>query len=260
MFIKKIIPFGLLIFLVLATGCGASKKATIGKIDRNSPDFLKQTLITNQVNVQWLSARAKIDFSDENLSMGATATIRIRKDSLIWASIRKLGFEVARAQITKDSVYIVDRINDTYEVKDLAYLAREYNVPASFEAIQAIFLGNPVFFTTTGLQSETLPDAFHLFGKSTNMDSHYWLDAKSLQLNQMRFEDVKENRVVQVKLEDYQPLTGNQKFSYLRKLEMNSKQTGDIKVEMQFSQLEINSPKDVRFEIPQRYTRGSNND
>lgn len=260
MFIKKIFPFGLLILLVLATGCGASKKANVGKIDRNSPAFLMKTMIANQVNVQWLSARAKIDFSDENLSMGATATIRIRRDSLIWASVRKLGFEVARAQITKDSVYIVDRINDTYEVKDLAYLAKEYNVPADFDAIQAIFLGNPIFFTTNDLQAETLPDALHLFGKSSNTATHYWLDPKSLQLNQMRFEDINDKRIVQVKLEDYQPLQNNQKFSYLRKLEMNSQETGNIKVEMQFSQLEINSPKDVRFEIPQKYTRGSNND
>lgn len=260
MFIKNSISFSLLIIFVLTAGCGASKKANVGKVDINSPEALMKTLITNQVNVQWFSGRAKIDFSDDKMSIGVTATIRIKKDSVIWASVRKLGFEVARALITKDSVFIIDKINDTYEARDLNYLAKEYNVPASYEAIEAIFLGNPVFFTTTGFQSELKENNYHLFGKSVTMDTHYWLDSKTLQLNRMQFEEVKDNRVVNVKLEDYQALPDNQKFSYLRKLEMNSKQTGAIKVDMQFSQLEINSPKDVRFEKPQRYTRGSNND
>lgn len=252
--------FIILLVVTLFAACNASKKAVTGNIDRNSPAFLLNSLITNQVNVQWFDARAKLDFSDQNTSLGATATIRIKKDSVIWASVRKLGFEVARALVTKDSVYILDRINNEYDVKGLDYLQSTYNLPANFEAIQAIFLGNPIFFTKDGLQSELAENVYHLFGKSNTMDTHYWLDQNSLQLKEMRFKDLKDSREVNVKLEDYQSIANNQKFSYLRKLELNSRQTGNVKVEIQFSQLEINSPKDVRFEIPNRYTRSSSFD
>lgn len=253
-------PFLLLLAIFILASCNTSKKVSVGKIDRNSPDFLMKTLVTNQVNVQWLEGRAKLDFSDENSSLGAMATIRIKKDSVIWASVRKLGFEVARALVTRDSVYIMDRINNEYDVKGLDYLQSTYNLPANFDAIQAIFLGNPIFFTTTGLQSEVAENAYHLYGKSNTMDTHYWLDQNSLQLKEMRFKDLQDSREVNVKFEDYQSLANNQKFSYLRKLELNSRQTGNVKIEMQFSQLEINSPKDVRFEIPNRYTRSSSFD
>ena len=252
--------FILLFAILLLASCHTSKKANVGAIDRYNPEALMKSLITNQINVQWFDGRAKLSFSDENTSIGATATIRIKKDSVIWASIRKLGFEVARALVTKDSVYIIDRLNNEYDIKGLDYLQREYNLPADFASLQAIFLGNPIFFTTTGLQSELTKDTYHLYGKSNTMDTHYWLDQKSLQLKQMQFKDLQDSCEVDVKLEDYQDIANNQKFSYLRKLELSSRQTGNVKIEMQFSQLEINSPKDVRFEIPNRYTRSSSFD
>lgn len=252
--------FLLLLIVVTLASCGASKKAISGKLERASPDFLLKTLIANQVNLQWLDGRAKIDFSDDHTSLGASATIRIKKDSLIWVSVRKLGFEVARALVTQDSVYIIDRINNEFAITGLDYLQREYNLPADFASVQAILLGNPIFFTTSGLQSEVSADAYRLYGKNAKMDTEYWLDPKSLQLKQMRFKDLNESREVVVKLEDYQSLANNQKFSYLRKLELNSRQTGNAKVEIQFSQLEINNPKDVRFEIPNKYTRSSSFD
>jgi hypothetical protein len=258
MYSKKILIAVLAIGLLAS--CKTAKKTNVGKINKNSPELLLKTLQTNQVNVNWLEGRAKIDFSDAKTSIGATATIRIKKDSVIWASVRKLGFEVARALVTKDSVYIMDRINNEYDVKGLDYLQRTYNLPADFASVQAIFLGNPIFFNTGDLQSETAGSNYHLYGKSTTMDAHYWLDQNTLQLGQMRFKDLQDNREVNIKLEDYQSLANNQKFSYLRKLELNSRQTGAVKVEMQFSQLDINSPKDVRFEIPNRYTRSNSFD
>jgi len=261
---SRLMHYSKLIFLLLIgiflASCGASKKGMTGKLERATPEALLKNLVENQVNIEWLDGRAKLDFSDENTSMGATSTIRIKKDSLIWVSVRKLGFEVARALVTRDSVYIIDRINNEYDIKDLAYLQKEYNLPADFESIQAILLGNPIFFTTSGLQSEVAENTYHLYGKSSNMDTHYWMDQKSLQLKQMQFKDLQESREVNVKLEDYQSIANNQKFSYLRKLELNSRQTGQVKVEIQFSQLEINSPKDVRFEIPNKYTRSSSYD
>ncbi len=249
--------FVIALSLLLFSSCGASKKLGKSEPERNSPDFLLKTMVTNQVNAQWFSARAKIDFADDYTSVGATATIRMLKDSLIWVSVRKLGFEVARAKITRDSVYIIDRLSNTYDIKDLSYLQKEYNVPASLEMLQAIILGNPVFFTTSSLKSEPTDMSYHLYGNGANMDNHFWLDKKNFRLQKMSFEDIRDQRKVQVQLEDYQQIADNQNFSYFRILEMNSRETGKVKVEMKYSQLEINIPKDVHFEIPNRYTRSS---
>lgn len=248
-----LLAFGLLLF----GSCNTSKKLGSEKIDRNSPGFFVKTLATNQVKAKWFSARAKIDFKDDYTSIGGIATINMIKDSLIWVSVRKLGFEVARAKITKDSVYIINRLNNEYDIKGLDYLAKEYNIPASLEMLQAMILGNPVFFTTSGLQLERLPAAYRLFGRTENMSTDYLIEEKTYQLQKMGFDDFRDKRQIQMKLEDYQQLPDNQNFSYFRILEMNSAETGKVKVEMKYSQLEINTPKDISFEIPNRYSRAS---
>lgn len=252
----KVSSFWLLfISLWLFSACNTAKRAA-REAPEGSADFLLKTLVSNQVNAQWFSARAKIDFADGSTSMGGTANIRMIKDSLIWVSVRKLGFEVARAKITKDSIYLIDRISNAYDIKDLSYLQKTYNVPADLSTLQAIILGNPFFFTKK-LQSERAEAGYHLFGNGGGMDTHYWLDKKTFQLQKMQFKDEREQREVQMQLQDYQQVAQNQKFSYFRILEMNSRDTGKVKVELKYSQLEINIPKDVHFEIPARYTRTS---
>ncbi len=254
---KKLSYVLLLVASLFLTSCGASKKLGTAELDRNSPEFFLRTLATNQVNADWFGARARINFEDGYTSVGGTATIRMLRDSLIWVSVRKLGFEVARAKITPDSVYIIDRLSNAYDIKGLDYLAKEYHIPGDFSVLQALILGNPVFFTTKGLQVEKTNPMYRLSGRTENMRTNYLIEDKSYLLRQMEFDDFRIGRKVQMKLDDYQQLPDNQDFSYFRILEMNGEDTGRVKVEMKYSQLEINVPQDVRFEIPARYTRTS---
>lgn len=242
---------------LLLSSCGTSKKIGAADIEKDSPEFFLNTLVTNQVNARWFSARARIDFEDEYMSVGGTANIRMLKDSLIWVSVRKLGFEVARAKITPDSVYIIDRLSNAYDIKGLEYLAQAYNIPGNFDVLQSLILGNPVFFTTKDLQIEKLEPMYRLYGRTDNMVTNYLIEDQSYRLRQMEFDDFRAERNVQMVLDDYQQLPDNQDFSYFRILEMNSEETGRVKIEMKYSQLEINVPKNVNFEIPARYTRTS---
>lgn len=243
--------------LLLLSSCGTSRKLGAETIDRNSPEYFLNELVTNQVNARWFGARARINFEDEYMSVGGSATIRMLKDSLIWVSVRKLGFEVARAKITPDSVYIIDRLNNEYDIKGLDYLAKEYNIPGNFDVLQSLILGNPVFFTTKGLQLERAELMYRLVGKTDNMSTNYLIEDETYRLRQMEFDDFRSARKVHMTLEDYQQLPDNQDFSYFRILEMNSQETGKVKVELKYSQLELNVAQDVRFEIPARYTRTS---
>lgn len=212
-------------------------------------------LVRNQVYAEWLDAKAKISYNDGYQTISANASIKMRKDSILWVSIKKLGFEVARMQVTRDSVYILDRLNNEYDIKDLSYLESSLNIPANLQMLQAFLLGNPVFFTRKNLQLETAESGYHLWGKDEMKENHFWMNRQQLLLEKTTLSDGRSGRNMALELKEHADLTGNQKFSYLRLLELNSRETGKVNAEISFSSVEINNPIEIQFEIPERYTR-----
>ncbi len=237
------------------SGCKTTRSARTGNLDNASPSQLMEALLAGHIKADWLDAKAKITFNDGNQQLSVNASIKMRKDSLIWASIKKLGFEIARVQVTPDSVYIIDRINNEYAVRDLKYLEKQVSAPASLATLQALLLGNPLFFTTKDLQAEVKLPFYHLFGEKEGMENHYWLSADKRQLKKMDFNDLRERRSVSMGLEEYAKVTDRQDFSYLRNMEMQSSATGKVQVEVRFSEVVIDKPLDISFDIPDRYTR-----
>ena len=217
-------------------------------------DLLKQ-LAQNQVKADWLSAKLKLNYEDDYNSVSAKGSLKMRKDSLIWMTIKKLEYEAARILITTDSIYIIDRVHKQYAIKDLNYVQRTYNLPASLTSIQALILGNPIFFNPSSLELEKKELSYHLYGNDDRMESHYWINRAGLMLSSMVVDDYRNSRKLDYELMDYGQTTDNQNFSYIRRLEMNTKETGQLSIGVKFSKVEINIPKSIRFEIPERYTR-----
>lgn len=214
-----------------------------------------EAMITKQLKAEWLYVKAKITYRDRYQRFKASSTVRMRKDSIIWMNIKKLGIEVARIQITKDSIYIINRIDNEYSVKDLDYVKREFNIPAKLQTIQAFVLGNPVFFTPEEFKLESKGLLYHLFAMGQNIESHYWLNASDLSIHQMAFEDLKSRQKIDMSFEEYKQTPDKQNFSYFRNLELNSRQTGQMSIGLKITKVELNIPKDIRFEIPERYTQ-----
>lgn len=224
-------------------------------LKKETPEFLFDRLIHQQFQADWLSAKGKLRYEDPYQSASATVNIKMKKDSLIWMNIKKLGIEAARVKITTDSIYIINRIHNEYSIHGLDYLEKRYNLPATLSMIQTLLLGNPIFFGKKHMQS-TIKESFHeLHFKEDGMESYYWLDHPDFFLRKMNFIDNHARRTLEFTLDDYRQIPENQNFSYLRTLELNSRETGQINIDFKFSKLEINAPKTIRFEIPERYER-----
>ncbi|HAA13443.1 MAG TPA: DUF4292 domain-containing protein, partial [Cytophagales bacterium] len=94
------------------------------------------------VDVDQLSMRSKVKFSDPSMSITANTQLRMKKDSVIWISITAMGFEAARAYITPDTMLLVNKLNREVITYNFERLSRQMNFPVSFELIQASLLGN----------------------------------------------------------------------------------------------------------------------
>jgi len=231
---KSNLLFLLFTFVVLAA-CNVSKKAqksidTAG-LPTLSTDSLLHKLEQNQIDAEWLNAKARITFKDDVQTRKFTATIRLRKDSIIWMNVKKLSVEAARILIDKDSVYVIDRLNKEYYIKSLDYLAEQFHLPADFEALQTMILGNPYFVPRQAYEAKAHTSQYQLIGREEGgMFSDYWLDGQTFLLDQMTFLDLRYERKLEVFLEDYQPLNETIPFANKRIFKMLSEDTGNVKV------------------------------
>ena len=245
------------LFLGLSSlsSCSATRKGSKTAKKELKADALLKQMARQKYQPEWFSARTNINFDDGKQSFSASASIRMRRDSLLWLSIKKLGFELARVQVTKDSIYILDRINNEYTIEGLEYLSESFGLPAGLSHLQDVILGNPVFMESKGLQVEATGPSYHLMGRGVPVESDYWVDASNLSLRKMSFNDKTNEQKVNMLLEEYGDSPDKQNFSYLRRLEMDGRYSGKADVGMKFSKLNTDVPKNIRFEIPDRYTR-----
>lgn len=96
-----------------------------------------------EIDFRYLTAKSKISFkSPEQDIDNANINIRVRKDSLIWLSVNKLGIEAVRGMITRDSITIIDKIHREYTVYDFPALSRQFNFEMNFALLQALIVGN----------------------------------------------------------------------------------------------------------------------
>ncbi len=95
------------------------------------------------INFEYMTASSKIRFSNGKKDLSANASIRIKKDSIIWISLSPgFGVEAARGIATQDSLIIMNRLDNEYMAYDFKKLSEEFNFDITFDLLQAALLGN----------------------------------------------------------------------------------------------------------------------
>jgi hypothetical protein len=141
--------FLLLIFLSFSA-CKNQKKITLnnGKciLDFKNARTLTSNLKSNELKFTWLKAKLNAEALVDSASYSFTISLRMKKDSVIWMSISKLGIEGLRVLITKDSVKFTNTQKDQYFKGDYAYISKLLNTELDFEMLQSLLIGNSVTF------------------------------------------------------------------------------------------------------------------
>jgi hypothetical protein len=95
---------------------------------------------------EYLQAKSKISFKSPDKSLSSSATIRMKKDSIIWISVSPIfGIEAARGFISQDTIVFMDRVNKDVYRYNYKTLSNTLNFEVNFEMVQSIILGNQVF-------------------------------------------------------------------------------------------------------------------
>ncbi len=249
----SIIPL-LLIALILPS-CNPARRLEKGKLRKKSANFLVKKLEQNRIEAEWFSGKSKVAFKGAGQNLKASANIMMRRDSVVWMNVKKLGIEAARVQITPDSVYFINRLTREYAIWDLGYLERQFNLPLGFKDLQELILGNAVMVSSDDLEAKVQSPQHQLSGQQAGVNTEYYLDGLSYLLQQIIVSDPREGWEVKIDQEAYALEKEYADFPYFRNFAIDSKDTGPISLNLKFSKIELNVPKNIQFAIPSRYSR-----
>ena len=242
--------------ILLFSACKTPQGARVGKLKNRSADYVQKQMVQNQFNADWVSAKAKIKFADEDRSMTVFSTIKMRKDSVIWLNAKAFGIEAGRVLIRPDSIFVIDRLNKRYMAKDIWWLQDEFGLPVDFKGLQAMLFGNPIFFNSD-LIVEKDSTNYILGGENDRYKTAYKADGLTFKMVEMLISQPKDKRMGLIQLSDYRTLPNGESFSFSRNIGMNSPETGKTTVRIEMSKVDVDVPVSIPFSIPSRYVKGN---
>jgi len=245
--------------LFLASACTPKAKPTGAGDDGvtlSASEQVMRELIENQFSTEWMDARASIKLDSRDFNVGGTAFIRLERDKRLWVSVKKFGFEAARALVTPDSFFVLNRLQNEYTAEPLSYIEEKYKMPARFDLLQQVVLGNPIFMDRNLELENTSDGQYHLSGKNNRWESDYWLGQSDFVLRRMRLREPPDNRVLQVFMDDIRAAEGREaSFSHTREVEIESPSTGLARIELSFNRLSFSGPVEMPYSVPARFKR-----
>ncbi|MEM6358541.1 MAG: DUF4292 domain-containing protein [Bacteroidota bacterium] len=238
--------------LLLTLGACSKKIAGIGVVDDSN------TLAVKQVDFDYFSGKAKINYKDSELDIKAKANVRMKKDSVIWIAFSAVGIQGARCLINKDSVTIVNLFKKEYYVYEYDSLSKQFNINIDFESIQSAAMGNLVQVNGKEDNVEKTDDFFILKQNSGSVVIDNFVNPQTMKVERVHMIENESKNSATINYYDFQ-MVENQAFPFSAVISLFYKadnKTLNTLIEFEYNKAEIED-KELRFpfNIPKKYVR-----
>lgn len=254
---NKILSVALLLFTILFS----CKRPPAKSLPPTPPsESSPEKVNVKNIDFAYFKSKSKVTYTDATASQNATVDVRIKKDSLIWLSINKVGIEGLRSLITRDSIFVIDRLNDDYQVYDFPSLSKKFNFPITFELLQAAIVGNVLLeeqlTTETNIDKE---QGFYLLQQSQrSVTVTNYVSLNDLKLKRVSIVEKPANNSLNVQYENFNALD-NFLFPYNSSVSLiyqSPQGNYNTTVTIEHTKAEI-LDRDIKFPftVPQKYER-----
>ncbi|MEL7002898.1 MAG: DUF4292 domain-containing protein [Bacteroidota bacterium] len=185
----------------------------------------KNRLDIHEMDFEYFSGKAKINYKDDELDIKAKANVRIKKDSLIWINFSAIGIQGARCLISKDSITIVNTLKKEYYVFNYDSLSEQFNFDVNFEVIQSVALGNLVVNRNKTDVVEKQEDQYLLKQRSGNVAVNNYVNAKTMKIERVEMLEVPSKNSAVIRYYDFEMIE-DEAFPYSAILSLFYKEAG----------------------------------
>jgi hypothetical protein len=229
----------LFFLVIILSSCNLFKKSNIENNLLNDSSLLEKELIkkinSQNISPDWTSLNSKIKVNKEGQEVTINAHIRIKKDSIIWISVKApLGIEIFRTMITSDSIYYMNRMNKNYFIKHISHIREVVKANVSFIKLQEIIFASP---NITVLNSdkenyEILKDIFRVY--------------------KMELQE-EEDKKVSIRYSDYKVFSDIGGLYFPEKIFIDVKSEEIFTAEINYTKIKFNKTASISFKIPKSY-------
>ena len=237
--------------LVVLTSCSK-------KLDVNWDYTDATSLQVKEIDFEFFQAKAKINFQDQEYDVKAKATIRIKKDSLMWFNFTAVGISGGRCLINRDSLTLMNMIKKEYYIFDYEDLSKKFNYPITYDVIQSVILGNMTEKIEKGDKVERNEQYYRVLQPNGQFLLDSRVNSKTMKLESVNITERNSNNNATVQYSDFN-LVEDHAFAY-RAL-VNLLYESDLgkfitNVDLEYTKAEI-LDKELKFpfNIPSKYER-----
>jgi uncharacterized protein (DUF1330 family) len=259
-----------IIFSLITNSCKTYRKTIKSPLKEYGADYLFTKLKENELKFDWFSAKFNLDLIIDKKKTNVTGQLRMKKDSAIWITLSPaLGIEMARLLITTDSVKFINRINKSYFTGDYAKVNQFLDANIDFDVFQALLLGNDLTYYEDGkFRASYDSKEYHLvtagrqklkkYVKSREDEERIYiqnifLDPETFKITQLKIKEVKkENKKLDATYSKFH-LVSEQLFPHHILFDLLADKP--IKVDLDYTKIEINKTLDFPFKISNKYAR-----
>jgi len=242
----------ILIYLALLFFLGSCKKEFFQRSisDRNK-------LNIEELEFEYFQAKSKIKYNDGIQKVNASATIRIRKDSIIWISLSpSVGVELIRAIINKDSILVIDRFNKEYRQFGFDSLRRKFNIHIDYNMLQSALLGNLINERNKGDKVIKEDEYFILKQNQDNLAVNNFINSNTMKIERVEISDEPNSSSMEIRYDDFQlyndMLLPNKNSFHLSYDQGSSELVSQININ--YNRISIDNKKmKFPFNIPNKY-------
>lgn len=250
--LKKISYFLLILLFVIS--CKSKSSTTTNSVKGLSANKVIRNHYKSSFNQKTINARAKIKYKGKSDLPSVSASIRIKKDDVIWISLSKLGFPLGKVLITKDQVSYYEKINKTYFEGDFELLSNFLGTELDFEKVQNLLLGQAILNLRKERHNVELKDAnYELTPRKENdlFDILYLINGDHFKLNAQQIAQEEENKLLTIGYSDYEKVEDT---FFPKKVLITAKENNyTTTVDVEYKSVVFNKSVHFPFEIPKGY-------
>ena len=240
--------------LLLLAGTGRTTAQSMPDTANITFDTLIRHLTLNQTGYRSLTAKAKLSWDDGKSQQDFSATMRMKKDSIVWMSITgPMNVEAARVLINPDTFQLLNKINTEYTGRGFSYLNNWLLFPVSFPMLQQILSGEKPDIHEKASTAVYQDSTFIIYAENNNLLEKIWVNSGNYTIAKILLKDKLLTQQMSITFDSYNLLEGKP-FSYHRVIEVN-RDGAVLILTIGFTKVKLNENLSYPFEVSEKYKR-----